>query len=535
MRVFMPKTWLVIAVAAGVCLGLGYVFSLLWPAVFVGSALMLASIVHAQSAREVLQGSFVASFIGYGLAFSVFVFTTLPLDWLGITSPVLGFFTALFVCIIGAASLAASFSFSMGLVHFLSKNSVMRVYALFPFAWVLNEWLGPLLFSVVHAGPFSRIHTEFSVASFSYALAESPVLLQSAWLGGIFALAALIGIGGVGFHSAWGYVRNGWLWRGSAFVMVAGLFIIGGSFFHVSPHDNGKSLSIGLITMYEDPDIYIDAQKMQQRFLQLSDFFAASSAELIVFPEDSRFLEWVHNNNLMLPKRSDGSGFIIDSATVREGDGALRPRIETYDTARMASDYHYKSVLVPLGEYVPYLYQYMLIVLGQRDFFHHLATTRGFESSSKLASPIVISGTPVAVALCEESASPFLYRAQVRSGAQVLVNLSSHSWFHSSHLVHDATIRFAKVRAVESRRFFIRSADAAPSIIVDPQGVLVGESSWRGASLLERDVYLRDGTTPYVRYGVLPVMLVLMMYGVSIIFLSTRARFDRGKRGRMIP
>lgn len=535
MRVFMPKTWLVVAVAAGVCLGLGYVFSLLWPAVFVGSALMLASLVRTQSVREVLRGAFLAGFVGYGFAFSVFVFTTLPLDWLGITSPVLGFFAVLLVCIVGATSLAATFSFSMGVVHFLSKNSVMRMYTLFPTAWVLNEWLGPLLFSVVHAGPFSRIHAEFSVASFSYALAESPVLLQSAWLGGIFALAALIGIGGVGLHSVWGYVRNGWLWRGSALVMVAALFIIGGSFFHVSSHDNGESLSIGLITMHEDPGIYTDAQKMQQRFLQLGDFFAASSAELIVFPEDSRFLEWVHQNNFVLPKRSDGSGFIIDSATVREGDGALRPRIEAYDTARMASGYRYKAILVPLGEYVPYLYQYILTVLGQRDFLHHLATTRGFESSSRMASPVVVSGTSVAVALCEESASPFLYRTQVRSGAQVLVNLSSHSWFHSSRLVHDATIRFAKVRAVESRRFFIRSADAAPSIIVDPQGVLVGESSWRGASLLERDVYLRDDTTPYVRYGVLPVMLVLMVYGALIILLSTRLRFNGDKRGRMIP
>ncbi len=534
MRVFIPKAWFVVAVAAGVCLGLGYVFSLLWPAVFVGSALMLALIMRAKGVREVLGGAFLTGFAGYGFAFSVFVFTTLPLDWLGITSPVLGFFTALLVCVIGATPLAASFSFSMGLVYVISKDSVMRMYALFPTAWVLNEWLGPLLFSVVHAGPFSRIHAEFSVASFSYALAEGPVFLQSAWFGGIFALAALIGIGGVGFHSVWGYVRNGWLWRGSAFVMVVGLCIIGGSFFHAPPHDNGKSLSIGLITMHEDPDIYIDAQKMQQRFLQLSDFFAASSAELIVFPEDSRFLEWVHNNNLVLPKKSDGSGFIIDSATVREGDGALRPRIETYDTAHMTSDYRYKAILVPLGEYVPYLYQYMLIVLGQRDFLHHLTATRGFESSSKSAYPVVISGTPVAVALCEESASPFLYRAQVRSGAQVLVNLSSHSWFHSSHLVHDATIRFAKVRAVESRRFFVRSADAAPSLIVDPYGFIAREGSWGAPSLLERDVYLRDDTTPYVRYGVLPVMLVLMVYGALIMLLSTRLRFNGDKRGRMI-
>ena len=74
--------------------------------------------------------------------------------------------------------------------------------------------------------------------------------------------------------------------------------------------------------------------------------------------------------------------------------------------------------------------------------------------------------------ICYEDTLPSLARESVRKGAELLVNITSDSWFgrtlapHQHHLI-------AAFRAIENRRFLIRATNTGLSAVVDPLGKTV--------------------------------------------------------------
>ena len=70
--------------------------------------------------------------------------------------------------------------------------------------------------------------------------------------------------------------------------------------------------------------------------------------------------------------------------------------------------------------------------------------------------------------ICYEAAFPDLVRQFAAAGANVLVNLSNDGYFgHSEARAQHLLI--ARMRAVENRRYLIRSTNDGLSAIVDPQ------------------------------------------------------------------
>ena len=94
----------------------------------------------------------------------------------------------------------------------------------------------------------------------------------------------------------------------------------------------------------------------------------------------------------------------------------------------------------------------------------------------------------VGVLICYESSFPGATRALRRAGAALVANITSDAWFgavgpfgvgvaqHEAHLV---------MRAIESRRGVVRSANLGPVGFVDPVGRFSGRPRWMGQSLYE--------------------------------------------------
>jgi apolipoprotein N-acyltransferase len=80
-----------------------------------------------------------------------------------------------------------------------------------------------------------------------------------------------------------------------------------------------------------------------------------------------------------------------------------------------------------------------------------------------------VSTLKVAPLICYEDTVPALARKASRKGAELLVNITSDSWFgrtlapHQHHLI-------AAFRAIENRRFLIRATNTGLSGVVDPLG-----------------------------------------------------------------
>jgi apolipoprotein N-acyltransferase len=121
-----------------------------------------------------------------------------------------------------------------------------------------------------------------------------------------------------------------------------------------------------------------------------------------------------------------------------------------------------KIDLVPFGEYVPKAFSWVNRVTQETGDF-----VPGTQVKVLNAGPARLG-----VFICYEAAFPELVRQFTAQGANVLVNLSNDGYFgHSEARAQHLAI--ARMRAVEDRRFLIRSTNDGFSAVIDPAGRVI--------------------------------------------------------------
>jgi len=126
-----------------------------------------------------------------------------------------------------------------------------------------------------------------------------------------------------------------------------------------------------------------------------------------------------------------------------------------------------KTKLLPFAEYFPL----ESIDLLRRDFGQADQFTPG-----DAQPPLPTVAGAAGVVVCNESMYPEIARERVAAGAEYLVNPANDSWFGALKYSLQA-FDIARWRAVETRRYLVRTSTAGPSAIVDPQGRVVVETA----------------------------------------------------------
>lgn len=149
----------------------------------------------------------------------------------------------------------------------------------------------------------------------------------------------------------------------------------------------------------------------------------------------------------------DKSGKPFSSAYGITNAGALLP------------DVYHKRYLVPFGEYMPSLVEYLPECLQRLTC---TAAGKGLAAGDK---PVVwpISSGNVAPLVCFEAISPEIVSSSVRQGGTLLVNISDLCWFHNT-MIGQQMLAFSVLRAVESRRYFVFACNTGPSAVISPTG-----------------------------------------------------------------
>jgi apolipoprotein N-acyltransferase len=163
---------------------------------------------------------------------------------------------------------------------------------------------------------------------------------------------------------------------------------------------------------------------------------------------------------------------------------------------------HYDKVrLVPLGEYIP-----LREVLG--GIIRRLSPLRGEVAFGDRAQRVSSPWGPMVVGICYESAFPAHFRYQAAAGGRLMLTASNNAHYAASmpaqHHAQDVA------RAVEIDRWAVRATNTGYSGIVDPHGRTLWYSGFETTETHAATVYLRDSTTPFVRWGdwVTPLLLV---------------------------
>ncbi len=153
---------------------------------------------------------------------------------------------------------------------------------------------------------------------------------------------------------------------------------------------------------------------------------------------------------------------------------------------------HYdKRLLIPFAERFPLL---------RTDFF-----LRRFARVRELApgtawTPLATVAGRAGVMICNEGLYPGAARAQVRAGAEYLVNLANDAWAGQAQCGMTA-LQMVRLRAIEQRRYVVRASTSGPSAIVDPLGRVLTELPPSTRGVVSGDIVPAATVTPYGRVG----------------------------------
>jgi apolipoprotein N-acyltransferase len=109
----------------------------------------------------------------------------------------------------------------------------------------------------------------------------------------------------------------------------------------------------------------------------------------------------------------------------------------------------------------------------------------------------IISIAPI---ICYESIYGDFVRRQVQQGAQVLCILTNDGWWGDTP-GYKQHFSFARLRAIETRRWVLRSANTGSSGSIDPSGKVIKKTPYWVKSAFTQQVQLRSGQTFYTKYG----------------------------------
>lgn len=404
--------------------------------------------------------------------------------------------------------------FFLGILAFLLRRWGAWAIAVAACVWVLAEWLRGHLF------------TGFPWWGPGYALSLYPVLLQSAALFGVLGLSflALLAASALALGMADHRSRPA-----LAAALPAILLFAGACSYGITNGDWKTARSERIRVGYIQPEIPQDqkwdaayATEAEDRLIGLSEPFALYHLKLLVWPESCTPGVWDIDGEFRGRAgelaRKIGSPILVGTMFKAAGggvqNGAVLVREDGAEGARYA-----KVHLVPYGEYVPFR-RYLRFA---EPIVESVGEFRRGTSTAPIASPAGRLG----VSICFEGIFPSHPRSQVRQGAEILVNITNDAWYAGTPgpIQH---YFIQRVRAVETGRYLIRSANGGVSGVVNPRGRLeMATPKGHAASFWGEVVPLRT-TTLFARLGDWWLLGVIALL-VGMVGWPTKKR-DKGMR-----
>lgn len=178
-----------------------------------------------------------------------------------------------------------------------------------------------------------------------------------------------------------------------------------------------------------------------------------------------------------------------------------------------------KQRLVPFGEYVPLERQLRGII----DFFNLPMSEFSLGSSDQ---PLLeAAGSQIAPFICYEIAYPELVRQQSLT-SDLLLTVSNDTWFgHSSAPAQH--LQIARMRALETGRWLIRSTNNGISALVSPDGKISSTVPQYEQAVMVGQVQKMQGLTPYQEWGIKPLQIIIGLMLLFGLFTVPRSRQSR--------
>ncbi|TSD63893.1 apolipoprotein N-acyltransferase [Inquilinus sp. KBS0705] len=286
---------------------------------------------------------------------------------------------------------------------------------------------------------------------------------------------------------------------------------------------------------------------------QLSDSLGQPNTEYFIWPETAIVgamdEEHVYTNNYYLQVRqfinkykngnvlTGGESYhlydkLSNQTASPTGDGRF---IDNYSSAINIENsskvqFYHKSHLVPGAEALPFANALFFL----KPVFAHLGGATGMYT--KQVKPSVFysqSGIGAAPVICFDSIWGAWVAKSTNDGAQFIAIITNDGWWENTS-GKDQHLDYAKLRAIESRRWVCRSANTGISAFINQRGDIVQQSKWWVKTALKQDINLNSDVTFYAQYGDYLAKLgsILAIIGIGFLLVMRFKKLNSGAKSQ---
>ncbi len=363
----------------------------------------------------------------------------------------------------------------------------------FPAAAVAEEWLRGHIFTGL---PWTAIGN---------LMLNTPAIGWASWFG-VYGLTFIPALLAAALFILITHKNKKW---GAAGIAVAILLIL------TAPQsmqgDSEKSYRAALVQGNVPQDQKWDARFLSETMNRYTDLSlqVASNSDVIIWPEAAvpfflerapAWEEWLNE------KAGRWQTPLLFGGLKLLGENRANNGLFAKDTEHNEYAFTGKHHLVPFGEYVPSWVPFV------RTLVPEIANFEPAEDSGVVEA----RGIRYGALICYESLFPEESRARVQNGAQVLVNVTNDAWYGTSPAAWQH-FQAARVRAIETGRYVLRVANTGITAIIAPDGQVTASIPWWSQKALVGEFKLSESITPYVRWGDMPLLALLILLAIPLL------------------
>ncbi len=209
------------------------------------------------------------------------------------------------------------------------------------------------------------------------------------------------------------------------------------------------------------------------------------------------------------------------TARLNETDNTYYDVFNTAVSAKAGAplQFYNKSKLVPGVETLPDF------LLWMGPVFEKFGGTSGGYGRSKTSAVFAQQGNPYVTApiICYESIYGEYVASYVNKGANLLTIMTNDGWWGNTP-GHKQHLAYARLRAIETRKWVVRSANTGISAVIDKRGEIINTRPWDKAAFIKASIPVETGETFYVQYGDL-LSKIAVAFTIILIGLHIYTRF----------
>lgn len=434
-----------------------------------------------------------------------------------------------------------------GGVAAIVANAALMLFPLLIIRSIFRSKISPILASVVAGATW----VSYEFLHHNWDLAWPWLTLGNGWsnLTGAIQFISVTGVLGVSFWIVlsaalfYHYILKqdkSILYSAITFFIVFPVFSL--LSFVAMPQDEGDSLSVVIIQpnsdSYQPYGGLSSLDELLDKLLRQSAEIVSEDTDVIIWPENaiesSLLIQNRYFNRIRDSLRVWNTELITGSGFVEYFDENNRPPVvrttgngNSYNVFNAAFNLHpsEENEVYRKGKLVPIVERFPFVEFFQKTDFLGLVDWGGLMGYGLGQEPVnfEINSHRTPALICYDSVFPGWVNRFVQDGADFITIITNDGWWGDSngHIQHFA---YARLRAIEQRRWVARSANNGISGIISPDGKVQHQTEYWTDDAFSFTIYTSTSKTFYARFGEWfgQLMLIIAFGGFIVYGISGR-------------